>query len=590
VKTLTLRSALIILLLAFQFNLMALENNCGVDIARYKSYSIPYDGNTYYTFSIFNTNNVDTRGMKYTWLIGDSVYTEINPVVAFPKDTLDTVKLTIITKDSMSCNLAASYFFYGYHPADECWAIGRVYDYHDLTGYNYIIRPETLIPSMLNNLEEWIDIKSVVSNYPLRDRMLIKFGYKPLAPNDPYGFLPADITCIEELKDTCEVSISCAPCKEYTMPVSNPQLIPYYILANFGFGTDILDCQWSFGKKSTNIYNSILHYFIGENDYEVCVTATHRGGCISSDCDTIHAEFHKISELCDTFNYFDPVTDTINCTAMFGFTVSDTLPLTYFFKDYSKGNIVSRNWDFGDGSYSNEQNPVHAYADTISNYDFGKIDSVVFNSNPDSVYENFVKSSSHTVSLTVVNKKQNVSKLTKVIYESNYCISSGPIIFSVDSISPLNYRFGSYCDDDNGESDHWDFGDGTVTTGCSPEHTYAKAGHYLVRLTNYFNFDLQREYTYSLNVTGTTLVENYITNQKEIEIYPNPVINTIYFEGLESDASNISILSIDGKNLKQINGFGIKQMDINDLPAGVYIIRIVKKDCLISRKLIKQER
>jgi hypothetical protein len=337
-----------------------------------------------------------------------------------------------------------------------------------------------------------------------------------------------------------------------------------------------------------------LHYFIGEDEYKVCAKATHRGGCVSYACDTVHAKLYTISDVCDTFNYFDPVNDTINCMTAFGFSVSDSLPLTYFFKDNSKGNIMSWTWDFGDGSYSTEQNPVHAYLDTISNYDFSKIDSVVFNSDPDSVYENFVKSSSHTVSLTVVNKKHNVSKLTKVIYESKYCRFRTPSIFHVESIAPFEYRFVGYSDDDdNGQLNMWDFGDGTFATGCCPEHTYKKPADYLVHLTNYSYDSLGYEYSYYLAVTDTNQTGTGFADVKaraEIDMYPNPVINIVYFEGLENETANITILSTDGKLLKQIQGKGIKQIAVNDLPDGVYLIRIVKTNCSISRKLIKQER
>jgi hypothetical protein len=51
------------------------------------------------------------------------------------------------------------------------------------------------------------------------------------------------------------------------------------------------------------------------------------------------------------------------CQADFLVTL-DTLnntPHTYFFTDNSSGNITEWFWDFGDGYYSDEQNPVHVY-------------------------------------------------------------------------------------------------------------------------------------------------------------------------------------------------------------------------------------
>ena len=34
------------------------------------------------------------------------------------------------------------------------------------------------------------------------------------------------------------------------------------------------------------------------------------------------------------------------------------------FKDNSAGDITSWKWDFGDGTASTEQNPIHQYKDT----------------------------------------------------------------------------------------------------------------------------------------------------------------------------------------------------------------------------------
>lgn len=51
------------------------------------------------------------------------------------------------------------------------------------------------------------------------------------------------------------------------------------------------------------------------------------------------------------------------CKAAFSFA-PDSLtssPFNYYFKDLSTGNINSWYWDFGDGSLSNDQNPMHQY-------------------------------------------------------------------------------------------------------------------------------------------------------------------------------------------------------------------------------------
>jgi len=50
--------------------------------------------------------------------------------------------------------------------------------------------------------------------------------------------------------------------------------------------------------------------------------------------------------------------------AQWSFQVTDMSKREVLFKDESRGKITSRHWDFGDGTNSSEQNPVHQYKDS----------------------------------------------------------------------------------------------------------------------------------------------------------------------------------------------------------------------------------
>ncbi len=58
--------------------------------------------------------------------------------------------------------------------------------------------------------------------------------------------------------------------------------------------------------------------------------------------------------------------------------------------------------------------------------------------------------------------------------------------------------------------------------------------------------------------------------------------------GIEGEMATVSILSIDGRNIKQVEGVGIKELDVNDIPDGIYIVRILNQDINYTRKIVKQ--
>lgn len=111
-------------------------------------------------------------------------------------------------------------------------------------------------------------------------------------------------------------------------------------------------------------------------------------------------------------------------------------------------------WDFGDGTNSNAQNPVHTYPST----------------------------GSYSVSLIVTNSAGCAKLLTKTNYvnvvpqtianftatNNNSC--NAPITTSFTNTSTAGATYA------------WDFGDGGTSTTTNPTHTYTTSGSYTVRL------------------------------------------------------------------------------------------------------------
>ncbi|MFA5212574.1 MAG: DUF2341 domain-containing protein, partial [Methanoregula sp.] len=130
-------------------------------------------------------------------------------------------------------------------------------------------------------------------------------------------------------------------------------------------------------------------------------------------------------------------------------------PLTVLFNDSSYNAPTSWIWDFGDGTTSTDQNPVHTYA-ADGNY---------------------------TVNLTVANSYGSNS-YAKTGY---ILVSSGVPVgyFTANKTSgnaPLTIKF-TDTTTINPTSWVWNFGDGTTSTDQNPVHTYVADGNYSVNLT-----------------------------------------------------------------------------------------------------------
>lgn len=138
---------------------------------------------------------------------------------------------------------------------------------------------------------------------------------------------------------------------------------------------------------------------------------------------------------------------TSNCT-------TGLRPLSVAFNDTSSGLPTSWSWDFGDGSKSTAQNPVHEYSNA----------------------------GTYSVTLAVVNEigqnsTQKVNYITVLLHPPSANFSSN----TTSGNAPLTVQFK---DTSTGSpaSWNWNFGDGYTSTEQNPSHTYLSAGTYIVNL------------------------------------------------------------------------------------------------------------
>jgi PKD repeat protein len=204
--------------------------------------------------------------------------------------------------------------------------------------------------------------------------------------------------------------------------------------------SEIQSWQWNFGDGNFSDKPNPVYKYPDDGNYDVCLTVTGNSGtCTDLYCEGITVK-----------------SDTI-CTAMFTYSENYGMPNTIRFWNLSQGNISDWQWDFGDGTTSVNQNPIHSYANQ----------------------------GSYEVCLTISDLTGTCSDTycTEVITGSNPGCKAMFFAFN-DSLNPLSRKF---VDVSYGEptSWQWSFGDSTYSSEQNPVHNYFQEGIYNVCLAIY---------------------------------------------------------------------------------------------------------
>ena len=146
-----------------------------------------------------------------------------------------------------------------------------------------------------------------------------------------------------------------------------------------------------------------------------------------------------------------------------GTPISGDVPLEVTFTDSSTGSPTAWIWDFGDGSNSSLENPVHYYA-------YEGTFSVTLNASNGGGFNSFTRTNYITTTA--------VSPLTNILFTATPLTGYGP----------LNVVFSDMSTQTN-TVQNWTFGDGYIANGSYPSvnHTYTNtSGYFSPRLNAFF--------------------------------------------------------------------------------------------------------
>ena len=198
----------------------------------------------------------------------------------------------------------------------------------------------------------------------------------------------------------------------------------------------LVDWSWSFGDGNfSNVQNPVNQY-VTAGSFDVNLLVVNDYGCVA---DSNFINFIKVNKSPQAEFEAAPI---ISCAGQ---------NIDFFDISTSTASITNWLWDFGDGSISNLQYPMHQYQLT-GTYDVTLIAGV------DNCIDTFS-----------ISNYIEIIEPTAIFTEKYNCDNPLTVKFENFSIGADNI--------------FWDFGDGTFSNQISPVHTYQVKGNYDVTLT-----------------------------------------------------------------------------------------------------------
>jgi gliding motility-associated-like protein len=239
-------------------------------------------------------------------------------------------------------------------------------------------------------------------------------------------------------------------------------------------GDVVTQWNWDFGDGNTSTQENPLHPYNSEGVFSVSLTATSNFGC--TDSFTLQTTVYPNPEV--DFTPYDACLEQPN-------QFND---LSTVSNQFTANNIVSWEWDFGDGGSSTQQNPFHTYQ-------------------ADGNYNVSLTVTSNNGCSTTAQNPVTVHPLPVVMFDDTPIQGCSPVCFDIASNSQVSA--GSTI------AQHiWTYSDGTsFNTGETPVHSNCLNNNSVNPII----------LGVSLEVTTDKGCVNSVENPNLIEVYHNPI-------------------------------------------------------------------
>ena len=359
----------------------------------------------------------------------------------------------------------------------------------------------------------------------------------------------ADSTCIETITQLVVVEgfqFGCEAAFDFWPTWQNPMNVHFIDQSDFQPGT----WYWEFGDGGTSDEKNPFHEYVEGGEYEVSLTINGA----DSTC------FETITQLVIVEDM------TMNCTANFWWhhncQSNNPLEIKFMNNSYAYGPIISFAWDFGDGTTSDEEDPIHLYAD------FGLFD----------------------VSLTIETESGCTDEVTYEVMVMDWTQDCLAIFVPyISEENPWEVYFEDYSIGEITDW-YWEFGDGEISDEQNPTHQYAEAALYSASLT-ITTYDCTSTFYYDIDLVNGTVAYSPgpttgVVEQDALEltIYPNPVQDVLNLQFNVSTELEVQIVNISGQLLITSTH---RSIDVSSLSQRVYFVKIMNNGQTTIKKFVK---
>jgi len=236
--------------------------------------------------------------------------------------------------------------------------------------------------------------------------------------------------------------------------------------------------------------------------------------------------------------------------------INSTIALNANFTDQSGGNVTAWNWNFGDGTTDNSQNPIHTY-DFPGTY---TVCLIVNNGCTDTICQTV------SVSCTIPN-----ANFTSVVG------NGGSVVFT-NTTTPTADNYS------------WDFGDGTTSTLENPTHVYTTSGNYTVCLliTDTCGTD---SLCALISVDVFASLEGLVNGS--FAVYPNPTTGMIKITATNLPQNNweLTLVNSLGQILlqkKKTESSLNENIALTEFANGIYFLKVKSAEQSAEFRIIKE--